>query len=306
MMKFKFNVRTLGAVLILAVLGWYLWDDPSGGAQVLEQIRAQVGILAALPVVYLSRRWLAESLRGRELADLIRDGNTAAGLAYLGLCLLAGMIFLALSGRALAGELPGQAAQYLPILQAEQRAHWPSMTAPSMLAAQVEQESGWRVRATLKTEREEGVGFGQFTRAYDARGALRFDALAEVSRLDPSLSGWTWADRYNPLMQLRGVVVKNRDCYEKMTRIGPQGLEALALCDAAYNQGLGGVYARRRLCAQAHSCDPNRWAGNVELYSTQSRVRWHGYGASAFDITNTHVLNVMHVRRKKYVRILGA
>lgn len=293
-------------VAVAAVGGWYLAGDPDGGRQVVEQLRTLVGVIVAAPVVYVLRRAFAEAVRGRSLSEQIHAGNIAAGLAYLGLCLLTGLLFLAVAPRALAGGLPGEAPAYLPVLQDEIGARWPGMPMPSMLGALVEQESGWRPRATLHTAREDGVGLGQFTRAYASDGRLRFDALAEVSALDPSLSGWSWADRYNPRLQLRAVVVKVRTCYARLARLVRDDYNALAMCDAAYNGGEGGVMAERRLCAQMAGCDPGRWFGHVEAHSTKSRARWNGYGASAFEINRTHVRNVMLVRRPKYVAAMGA
>lgn len=293
-------------VAVAAVAGWYLAGDPDGGRQVTEQLRTLVGVIVAAPVVYVLRRAFAEAVRGKTLAEQIETGNLAAGLAYLGLCVLTGLLFLAVAPRAFAGPLPGEAKAYLPVLQQEIAARWPGMPMPSMLGALVEQESGWRTRATLHTAREDGAGLGQFTRAYDARGGLRFDAVAEVSRLDPSLRSWTWADRYSPRMQLRAVAVKVRTCYRHLVSLARDDFNALALCDGAYNGGEGGVMAERRLCAQASGCDPGVWFGHVEQHSTKSRVRWHGYGASAFDINRTHVRNVMLVRRPRYVQAMGA
>lgn len=293
-------------VAVLAVAAWYRADDPDGGLQVSEQLRTLVGVLVAAPVVYALRRAFAEAVRGKDLAEQIRGGNVAAGLAYLGLCLLTGLLFLAVAPRALSAPLPPGAVAHLPTLQAEITARWPMMPMPSVLGALVEQESGWRERATLKTSREEGVGLGQFTRAYTADGRLRFDALAEVSRLDPSLSAWSWADRYNPRLQLRAVVVNVRTCHARLSRLVRDDYNALAMCDAAYNGGEGGVRAERRLCARVAGCDPGVWFGNVEAHSTKSRARWHGYGASAFEINRGHVRNVMIVRRPKYVATMGA
>lgn len=293
-------------VAVLVVGGWYLAGDPSGGLQVTEQLRTLVGVLVAAPVVYALRRAFAEAVRGKDLAEQIRCGNVAAGLAYLGLCLLTGLLFLAVAPRAFAAPMPPGAVTHLPTLQAEIAARWPGMGMPSMLGALVEQESGWRERATLKTSREEGVGLGQFTRAYTADGRLRFDALAEVSRLDPSLAAWTWANRYDPRLQLRAVVVKVRTCHARLARLVRDDYNALAMCDAAYNGGEGGVMSERRLCAQVAGCDPGRWFGHVEHYSTKSRAKWQGYGLSAYDINRTHVRNVMVVRRAKYVPVMGA
>lgn len=291
-------------LLSAAVLAFFFARDPAGGRDLVEQITRLVGVLPAAILVYWLRRGFAESVRGKRLAEEIQGGNIAAGIAYLGLCLLTGLLFLAVAPRALAADLPAGATQYLPVLDAEISARWPAMPMRSVLASQVEQESGWRVAATLKTSREEGVGLGQFTRAYDQRGRLRFDALADVVHLDPSLATWTWADRYNPRMQLRAVTVKNRECYRHFSRLADSD-NALAMCDGAYNCGEGCIYARRRLCAQASGCDPSVWFSNLERYSAQSKTRWHGYGQSAHDITNTHVRNVMHDRRSKYAVWFG-
>jgi len=192
---------------------------------------------------------------------------------------------------------------HLHTQQAEIAARWPGMGMTSMLGALVEQESGWRERATLKTSREEGVGLGQFPRACTADGRLRFDALAEVSRLNPSLAAWTLANRHDLRLQLRAVLVKVRACHVRPVR---DDYNALAMCDAARHGGEGGVMAERRLCAQVPGCDPGRWFGHVEHHSTKSRTKWQGYGLSAYDINRTHVRNVMVVRRAKYVLVTVA
>jgi hypothetical protein len=283
-----------------AVVGLYFARDPLHGQDLIEQLTRLVGVLPAAIVVYWLRRGFADAVRGKSLAEMIEGGNVAAGIAYLGLCILTGLLFLAVAPRALAGDLPPGAVQHLPTLAQEIDTHWPDMPMRSVLAAQVEQESGWRVNATLKTSREEGVGLGQFTRAYDSRGRLRFDALADIAKADAALATWAWADRYNPRMQLRAVTVKNRQCYRHFSQLVPASADALAMCDAAYNCGQGCVYSRRRLCAQVAGCNAAVWFGGAERYSSQSKTRWHGYGQSAHDITNTHVRNVMHVRRGKY------
>lgn len=286
----------------LASLMWFLYGDPDGGAQMMEQIRSLSGLVILVPVVYWVRRAFVDATRGRDLVQLIKQGNVAAGLAYLGICILTGMLFLAFSPRALAWEPPKD----LPILQQEISEHWPSLPIRSVLAAQVEQESLWKSTATLKTSREEGVGYGQFTRAYDANGRLRFDSLAEVITMDKSLAQWSWADRYNPRMQLRAVVVKNRECYRRYANLAADPYNALAFCDSAYNGGLGGLASDRRLCAMKEGCNPKVWFKHVEHTSTKSRVKWKGYGQSAFDINRTHVKNVMVVRRFKYVEVMGS
>lgn len=290
---------------VAAVAAWYLLSDPDGGLQFKGQLQALLGVIVAAPVVYLLRRALMDKTRSWVAAQRAMDNPIGAGLVFLGLCLLTGMLFLAVAPRALAGALPPGAVELLPALKAEIGARWSGLSMPSVLGAQIEQESSWKPGARLKTSREEGAGLGQFTRAWTTDGRLRFDAIAEVSRLDPSLAGWTWDDPYNVRYQLRAVVVKNRACYLKLRPLLNDDYNALAMCDAAYNGGLGGVYTERRLCASAEGCDPDRWFGHVELHSGKSRAKWQGYGQSAFEINREHVRNVLVVRRPKYAAWFG-
>lgn len=297
--------RTLIMWVAAAAVIWWFWrDDPDGGLQLKEQLRRLLGGLTALGLAYLARKAIIPG-DAKEAWALAKLGSLPNAINVLAAAILTGLLFLGFAPRALAAPLPGNAVHDLPVLMQEIGARWPSMPMPSMLGALVEQESRWKPAATLKTEREEGAGYGQFTRAYRADGSLRFDALADVIALDPSLSGWVWADRYNPRMNLRAITVKVRDCYRRLSRL-TDGYNALAMCDAAYNGGEGGLMAERRMCAQAAGCDPGKWFSHVELHSTKSRTKWHGYGQSAYDINRTHVRHVMVDFRPKYVGVMGA
>ncbi|MBI5920265.1 MAG: hypothetical protein HY847_01300 [Betaproteobacteria bacterium] len=302
------NLRFWGmAILPLALLAWFWHRDPNDGAQLLTQLETLLGLLIVAFPVYLLRKMLMPG-DSREAFAKAMDGNMPAAVVWLSLAVLTLGLLAIVSPRAIgaqSAQLPGSAARDLPILIQEIDLRWATLPMRSVLGAQVEQESGWKERATLKTSREEGVGYGQFTRAYRADGSLRFDALAEVRALDPGLAGWTWANRYDPRLQLRAVVVKNRGCYQRLRPLVADYYNALAMCDAAYNGGEGGVYAERRLCAAVAACDARLWFGHVEQHSTKSRAKWQGYGASAFEINRTHVRNVMLVRRGKYVAAMG-
>lgn len=299
----------------LGVMAWFLATDPDGGLQMRTQLQTLFGVVAAAPVVYLLRRALMDNARSWEAARLAMETPTGAGLVFLGLCLLTGLLFLAVAPRALAVPLPSGAVQYLPTLAAEIDDVWPSLPLRSVIAAQIEQESRWKPRAELKTSREYGFGLGQFTVAYRADGSERFNAWREVRALDPALAGWQWENRHDARLQLRAVVIKNRACFRKLRPLLDDDYNALAMCDAAYNGGLGGLYAERRLCAglrqaqpertEGGGCDPDRWFGHVEMHSNKSRTKWHGYGKSAFEINREHVANVMRIRRPKYAAWFG-
>jgi len=213
---------------------------------------------------------------------------TGAGLSFLGLCLVIAALSLGLLGYARAQDvrvyIPENAKPLLPQLRKVQLEFWPEHRFPSYFGALIEQESCitlrhprcWNSRAQLKTDREEGAGLGQFTRAWAADGSLRFDAIAEVRQLDPvGLSGFSWQTVYARAdLSMRAILVKVRDCDRRLaeqTMAGPATL--LAFCDAAYNGGFGGLLQDRRICAATAGCDPNVWFDNVERTSAKSRER---------------------------------
>jgi hypothetical protein len=198
-----------------------------------------------------------------------------------------------------AAGLSAAAVALLPLLAASIDQHWPAMPSRSVLAAQVEQESGWRERATLKTSRELGAGLGQFTKAYGTGRKVRFDAIGELVAAHPELRGWSWANAYDPHYQLSAVVLKNRTNFNQLGWAAT-GDARLAMMDAAYNSGLGSVLKRRAKCINTPGCRPDFWFGNLERSSTQGKTKVKGYGQSFAEITNTHVRNVMVVRRQKY------
>ena len=265
-------------------------------------------VVAAGPV-YLLRRALMDNARSYEAYKAAMKAPVGAGLVFLGLCLLTGLLFLAVIGRAGANELPERAKTYLPVLEEEVVSYWPDLKMRSMLGSQVEQETCitlkhrycWSPTAELKTAREYGFGLGQHTQAFRSDGSVRFDAHAEALARYPSLADWTFENRFDAKMQLRAIVLSNRDCYRRMATLGPDDYNTLAMCDAAYNGGFGGMLNERRICAKVPDCDADVWFGNVALYSLKSRAKWKGYGASAFDINRSHVKNVMVVRRPKYM-----
>ncbi len=221
--------------------------------------------------------------------------------------LLGIFIQIVLAAPLAAADIPAGAVQYLPQLIQSQHSIWPDAPLPSFLAAQIEQETCitlkhpkcWNPRAELKTSRENGIGLGQFTRAYRPDGSIRFDKISELAQAHKSLSGWTWAKRYDASYQLKAIVEMNKAIYVRQ-RDAATTRDRLSFSLSAYNGGEGGVLQDRRLCANTNGCDPSRWTGNVARTSLKSKVPYSGYGKSFFAINREYVTNILDVRRSKY------
>jgi hypothetical protein len=196
-------------------------------------------------------------------------------------------------------KLPGDSERLLPVLSNEITRFWNDIPIREFPAGVVDQESNWKLKATLKTSRELGCGLAQFTKAYNADGSVRFDALEETKRLDPSLANWGWQDCYSSQFQLRGLVLKlksnDRDCKTMME----DTVDRLA-CDAAkYNGGAGSIAKRIRTCRATLGCKPKVWHNNLELQCPQSKAKVAGYGESFCDI-NSKYPNRVFTRMVKF------
>lgn len=162
----------------------------------------------------------------------------------------------------------------------------------------------WNPRSRLRTQREEGAGLGQLTRAFRANGSLRFDALEELKKKHKlDLRELTWDNIYTrPDLQIRAIVLKMRDNYSYYLKYSSSVEEAYAFADASYNGGIGGLDNERRACKLASWCDHTKWYGNVEKLCLKSKVALYG-NRSACDINRHHVTDVLRTRAPKY-RIL--
>lgn len=185
---------------------------------------------------------------------------------------------------------------------------WPDAPGPAgWAAAQVHKESCitakhskcWNPKVELKTAREYGFGLSQVTISYRQDGTERFNVFKELKASDARLRNWAWEDRYNPTMQLRAMLIKNKIGYRTITG-AYNDVEHLAFSLAGYNGGLGGVLSDRRLCQGTRGCDPSRWFGHVERTSNKSRVKWQGYGQSPFDINRAYPVTILYTLRPQY------
>lgn len=310
---YRFWVFGVLAFVLLA-LEWVI--QPAAGkilaldartAGTLEWLHSLLRPLVAVGLVYLLTRALISG-RSKEAWEMIKAGNAAAGSAYLGQCILAGLLALSLLGLpkgAGAAELPAGVYTYSPLLKAEQVKLWPGHPMPEQLAGLVMQENPkWSPTARLKSAREEGAGFPQITRAFNPDGSLRFDKLAEMRQRYPQLREWSWANVYQRAdLQLAAVVLLSLENYKVFATAGAEETAKLDFADAAYNGGAGGVQHERRACGLMAGCDPNVWVGNVEHVCLKSRRPLYG-NRNACDINREHVHNVRLVHAPKFKALM--
>jgi hypothetical protein len=200
-------------------------------------------------------------------------------------------LLLSLSALA-AGKLPGESEKYLPQLGKEVSTYWPALTIREFPAGVIDQESNWKLNATLRTKREFGCGLGQFTIAYNADGSVRFNAVDEAKHMDRSLSGWDVKNCYEVTYQLRAVVLKlkmhSRNCSAYM-----RGDENSYKCAGGqYNGGAGSTTKRIRSCRATPGCEPSIWDANLDRQCPQSNVRVEGYGESFCEINSKYPARV--------------
>ncbi len=196
-------------------------------------------------------------------------------------------------------SIPNDGEKLLPLVRSEIDRNWSDLSPREFIPALIEQESLFKVGAKLQTAHEFGCGLGQFTKAYNADGTIRFDALTEAKLLDRSLEGWTWRDCFNVTYQLRATVLKLRSNDRACSTYMLDPLNSKLCAAATYNGGARSATKRVRACRLKAGCDPRVWAGNLELQCPQSRKKVAGYGEDFCTINSKYPKRVFD-RMSKY------
>lgn len=204
--------------------------------------------------------------------------------------------------------IPKQAFQYFETIKKESKVIFGDFGYPYYFAGLIEHESCitlthkkcWNPSSQLLTKREQGIGLFQLTRAWKEDGTLRFDTLSELRKnhMD-QLKELSWSNVVQrPDLQIRAGLLLIKTNYNRLYPV-TDGFERLAMSDAAYNGGLGGLLKERTTCGLAKDCDPQYWFDHVERYCLKSMKPLYG-NRSSCDINRYHVQDVLFRKMAKY------
>lgn len=217
----------------------------------------------------------------------------AAVIALAAIIFLCTVLFVSLAG----AEPPPQAKPYLPILSQALNAQWPGAPLKYIPAGQVEQESGWKAKATLHTSRELGRGLTQMTIAYDSKGRERFNIYREAAR-SKALKAWNWQhDPYNVRYQLTFLALQDRANFKMVRPYTCDDTQAWKCALVCYNAGEG-RWLQRRANARRAGIPADRWdAGLDRAYSPRESALL--YGRPLYEAVNEYP-RVIAKRAEKY------
>jgi hypothetical protein len=235
---------------------------------------------------------------------LICEVNMKKLIVVLFIMLTAGLTF----GQDTKTYIPKNAPEFLPLVKEEATRLMPDLSTPWYFGGLIEHESCislkhsrcWQPTSELKTSREQGVGLGQTTRAYNSDGSIRFDSLSDLRKANMAeLKDLSWSNiKQRPDLQIRSIILMTKGNYKQLYSI-EDPYQRLAMTDVAYNAGLGRVKKNRLQCGLTKGCDPQKWFDNVEDQCTASKKPIYS-GRSACDIMNHHAYDVLNVRMNKY------
>lgn len=166
-------------------------------------------------------------------------------------CLVAtAVLAITISSRnCVAAEIPKQANAHKRTLIRTAHSHWGLDAPVSLFAAQIHQESGWRIDARSPAGAE---GLAQFMPATSEWFALR------------NPRDLTTAQPYNPAWAMRALVLYNQHLFKQIQASSPCQQWAFTL--SGYNGGLGWLNRDKALAA-ASGADSLAWFDSTELYN---------------------------------------
>lgn len=152
--------------------------------------------------------------------------------------------------------VPAPARPYQRTMIRESRAVW-GITAPTALfGAQIQTESAWRPGAHSIY----AAGLSQFIPSTAEEMSQKYPELGDGGPLNPQ-----WA--------IRALVRYDHDIYRGrfVNAVTPASeCDKWAFVLSGYNGGEGWISRDRAQCQQHAGCDPSRWYGHVERYTTRS------------------------------------
>lgn len=209
--------------------------------------------------------------------------------------------------------IPANSEKYTPLVYKESLKLLPRVP-PYYFSALIEQETCvqlcgnsywarrcWNPKVELKTKREQGVGLGQLTRAWNRRGQLRFDSLYAIKVKHPKLlREVSWNNiKSRPDLQIKSLILLWGDNLRYLSNKIPE-TDLIAFTDSSYNGGFKYLNIERSICKLRKNCNPDLWFGNVAI-TKSGRARKKLYGKrTAWDINRNHVNNVINLRLNKY------
>jgi hypothetical protein len=272
-------LKKIWPLLLVIVAGLVIFGDAAQLAVTVYRLSAIALVILIVDLVLARRKeWglfpsldidlaIDKALKGSYQIIDGRNGtirkvdNLPAALIFMGvIALMIAILFIAVP----AGASPlDQARPYLPQLSRAIDSQWPSMPMRQIAAGQVEQESGWKAHATLKTSRELGRGLTQMTVAYDSKGRERFNIYREACRAK-ALSAWDWQrDPYNVHYQLTFLVLQDRANFVQVRPYFKDDAEAHKGSLVCYNAG-SGRWLSRRNNARRLGIPADRWDGGLD------------------------------------------
>ena len=205
--------------------------------------------------------------------------------------------------------IPTNAYKYQIAFKAQVYKLVPDTLYPEYFPALVEQESCISLThrrcfdptSELLTDREQGTGFGQITRAFNKDGTIRFDSLTDLrARHMNELKELSWSNvKQRPDLQIDQIILMTLDNHKSLWQI-QKSLERYKMADAAYNEGIGKLKKERLQCGLTVGCDPQYWKGNVEKINLYPGAKPIYGNRTAYMITREHVYNVFELRMPKY------